>query len=539
MFNYNINHSFMVLICDSDYDELIKINKFLHLLSKSGVGDIIKNYIKSNPKGGRPQYNQYNMLAIVLYSFAFSSSTLRDTEEKCKYDIRYMYISNNNRPTYVSISHFINDVVIPNIDLIFSFITKAIFEECHLSMDDVFIDGTKFEADANKYKFVWKPTKFHLKLSDKIRDLLKIYCLDNSIPSTGIIESKMIAQKVTEFNEKFCLGNEKIPNNKKINEDYLLLIEYLKKSLEYEEKEKICGRERNSYYKTDYDATAMCLKRDYYSGLGKNFHAAYNTQIIVSNGLITCSLISQARNDLNLFIDALELHYSYYNRHPKNVCADAGYGSLENYQFLSKNNIGNYVKYFNWEGNVTGKNPSQYVINDDNTITCLNNNIGKIINLSNRHPKKADTVFYKIEGCSNCNYSEYCKRFMKNKNENYKIFEVVIDLQHFIKQSENNLLSVKGIELRVNRSSQVEGAFGVIKQDMSYIRLRRTSLKKVNLEIKLTCLGYNIRKLFKYYSGNGKFNYWSAPENIEPEKKKMPSAKRLSNKVNNNKKGLT
>lgn len=529
----------MVLICDSDDDELIKINKFLHLLSKSGVGDIIKNYIKSNPKGGRPQYNQYNMLAIVLYSFAFSSGTLRDTEEKCKYDIRYMYISNNNRPTYVSISHFINDVVIPNIDLIFSFITKAIFEECHLSMDDVFIDGTKFEADANKYKFVWKPTKFHLKLSDKIRDLLKIYCLDNSIPSTGIIESKMIAQKVTEFNEKFCLGNEKIPNNKKINEDYLLLIEYLKKSLEYEEKEKICGRERNSYYKTDYDATAMCLKRDYYSGLGKNFHAAYNTQIIVSNGLITCSLISQARNDLNLFIDALELHYSYYNRHPKNVCADdAGYGSLENYQFLSKNNIGNYVKYFNWEGNVTGKNPSQYVINDDNTITCLNNNIGKIINLSNRHPKKADTVFYKIEGCSYCNYSEYCKRFMKNKNENYKIFEVVIDLQHFIKQSENNLLSVKGIELRVNRSSQVEGAFGVIKQDMSYTRLRRTSLKKVNLEIKLTCLGYNIRKLFKYYSGNGKFNYWSALENIEPEKKKMPSAKRLSNKVNN-KKGLT
>ena len=198
-----------------------------------------------------------------------------------------------------------------------------------------------------------------------------------------------------------------------------------------------------------------------------------------------------------------------------------------------------FNRYFNWEGNVTGKNPSQYVINDDNTITCLNNNIGKIINLSNRHPKKADTVFYKIEGCSNCNYSEYCKRFMKNKNENYKIFEVVIDLQHFIKQSENNLLSVKGIELRVNRSSQVEGAFGVIKQDMSYTRLRRTSLKKVNLEIKLTCLGYNIRKLFKYYSGNGKFNYWSAPENIEPEKKKMPSAKRLSNKVNNNKKGLT
>ena len=127
---------------------------------------------------------------------------------------------------------------------------------------------------------------------------------------------------------------------------------------------------------------------------------------------------------------------------------------------------------------------------------------------------------------------------MKDKSKNEKIFEVVIELQQFIKQAELNLLSIKGIELRVNRSSQVEGAYGVIKQDMMYTRLRRTSLIKASAAIKLICLGYNIRKLFKHYSGKGKFNYWIAPDDLKPETKKKPSQKRLSNKINR-KKGQT
>ncbi len=532
MSNYSTNSSFFVLICDDDDKELKKINKFLHLLFSSGVGNIINNYVKSNPNGGRPQFNQFNMLATILYSFAFTTGSLRNIEEKCLYDTRYMYISNNIKPSYVSISNFINDVIIPNIDQIFALITKSIFNECSLSMDDAFIDGTKFEADANKYNFVWKPTKFHLKLSDKIRVLLKKYNLENSIPKLGVIESSLISKKITEFSSLIQSLDITDKQNKQYFNDYHLLVEYLNKSLEYEEKERICGDTRNSYYKTDHDATAMCLKRDYYSGFGSNFHAAYNTQIIVSKGLITCCFVSQHRNDLNLFIDTLKLHYSYYNQYPKNVCADAGYGSLDNYKFLSDNNIGNYVKYFSWEGNVSGRYPSQYILNDDSTITCLNRNKGVVTNEINRHPKGKNSVFYKITGCNNCNFNIYCKRFMKDKFTNEKIFEVVVDLQHFVRQSESNLLSAKGIELRVNRSAQVEGAYGVIKQDMMYNRLRRTSLSKASTEIKLTCLGYNIRKLFKYYSGNGKFNYWIAPSNLQPENKKKPSAKRLSNRIN-------
>ena len=125
---------------------------------------------------------------------------------------------------------------------------------------------------------------------------------------------------------------------------------------------------------------------------------------------------------------------------------------------------------------------------------------------------------------------------MKDKAEDYKLFEVSQKLQRFIQEAEKNLLSPEGIEMRVNRSSQVEGAFGVIKQDFMYERFRRTLIDKVSTEFMLVCLGYNIRKLFRFYSGKAKFDYWKAPIDLEPESFKKPSAKRLSNRAQKSKK---
>ena len=82
MFNYSINKSFFVLVCEDEIKELQNISRFLHLLDKSGVGNIINEYIKSNTNGGRPQYSPYNMLSLILYSFDFSSGSLRDIEEQ-------------------------------------------------------------------------------------------------------------------------------------------------------------------------------------------------------------------------------------------------------------------------------------------------------------------------------------------------------------------------------------------------------------------------------------------------------------------------
>ncbi len=507
---YTIRKVFFVDCYTSNVEQSQKIDKFLSLLDKSGVCDLLNEAIKEKQKndtdkGGRPSHNPYNMLALILFNFSFRKGTLRDIEESCKYDLRCIYIMQDERPSHMALGNFINDYILPNAEKFFSLITKAIFDECNLKMDKMYLDGSKFEANANKYKFVWKPTKFHLKLCDKIRDLLSEYSLTRGLNKTGIISSQEIANKLIELNNYLGKIDLTIKANKRHIKNCDLLVEYLQKSLEYEEKERICGPNRNSYYKTDKDATAMCLKEDYYSGLGSNMHAGYNTQISVINGLITAYLVTQSRNDIDDFTLLLDKHYEFYNTYPEALCADAGYGSLKNYSYLDEHNIKNFVKYFTWQGNVSGQNPSQYRLDINNeTIICLNGNVGYKCDEVTWHHKKANSTFYIIEGCSNCDFSQFCKRFMKNKDEDFKIFEVTIQLQKYIQESEENLLSIEGIEMRVNRSSQVEGAFGVIKQDFQYERFRRRSLPKVSLEFMLVCLGYNIRKLFKYYDGNAK-----------------------------------
>ena len=148
---------------------------------------------------------------------------------------------------------------------------------------------------------------------------------------------------------------------------------------------------------------------------------------------------------------------------------------------------------------------------------------------------KSGNLFYKIEGCNACSFKDYCKQWQKVKDENFKIFEFNPEMILYKQEAERNLLSVKGIEMRVNRSIEVEGAFGVIKQDMGYVRFRRIKIEKVTTEFMLTSLGYNIRKLFRYYSGKLKLAYWKAPIDIDPEVFKKPSAKRLSNRINKKK----
>lgn len=530
MNHFTTRKQFLLPSFELNIKEQEKLDKFLLVLDKSNVSELIRKGDEYSPKGGRPPYRECDIFATILYGFAFRNRTLRDLESACKFDLRYISLMQQQQPSHTAFSNFINDTIVPNVDEIFFRITKAIINELKIDISETFIDGSKFEADANKYKFVWKPTKYHENLCEKIRVLLKAMNMSRSIPEKGIFDSKLIASKITELSMKIdnCSDSEEI---KLLNKNYEILYQYLCKALEYEEKERICGPNRNSYYKTDHSATAMCLKSDFYSGLGSNMHAAYNTQLAVSKGIIVGYYVSQSRADYDDFIPTLEILNKYYGKYPDFVCADSGYGSLKNYEYLHEKGIGNYVKYRTWQGNVSGKNPDRYYLNEDNSITCLNGIKGVPTEITNRHPTKANAVFYEVLGCDNCEFMHYCKKYLKNKEESHRIFEVDQKLIFYKQEAEQNLLSIKGIEMRVNRSAQVEGAYGVIKQDMEYTRLKRTTMEKVRTEIMLICLGYNIRKLFRYFEGKAKFNYWVAPENLKPEIFKKPNAKRLSKKA--------
>lgn len=507
-------------------EEKGKIDGILELLDDSGVAEIIE---KNSQKGviGRESYNPCRMFVAVLLAFALGRSSLREMESACRNDLRFIYVLEGECPSHATFSNFINKIMLPSMKEVYASLTSAIFKKCGLSMDTCFLDGTKFEADANRYKFVWKPTKYHENLDAKIRNLLAVMGLDDNIPHDGWLPSSVVRAKIDMADSMSAAAIEdKAWSEKKAN-----LMAYLLKLCEYEEKEAICGEYRNSYYKTDHDATAMCLKQDYYSGLGSSMHAAYSVQIITSCGFIASCLVTQDRADMHLLIPAVDRFHEMYGFHPDRLGADAGYGCSENWKYCKQKGIRSFVKYNSFSKENSGRYPASYELNDDLSITCLGKRTGYRQDISNRHPKHKGSVFYMVEGCNGCRFMPYCRRFMKESEGDSRIFEVPVEYTLLKQEARDRLLSVEGIEMRVNRSIQTEGAFGALKQDMAYTRMRRTSLPKVEMEIMLMCLGYNIRKYMRALSGNASFNFWHAPEGTLPQAFKKPSAKRLASRI--------
>lgn len=103
---------------------------------------------------------------------------------------------------------------------------------------------------------------------------------------------------------------------------------------------------------------------------------------------------------------------------------------------------------------------------------------------------QSEVTIYECENCRGCQYKENCTKAKGNK----KLYLS----KNFLKkrqESYENTLSEKGIQYRMNRSIQVEGAFGVLKNDYEFQRFLLRGKAKVKLEILLLCLGYNLNKL--------------------------------------------
>ena len=528
---FNIKRPIFIVPSTKCCEEYEKIDKFIELLSKSEIEKLIdleqKKHKKTN--AGNPEYNPFNLMATIIYCFSKFKGTVREIEDLCKYDIRVMYIMEQNNPNHAIIGKFINKYILPYQYEIFTSITKAIIDELNVDVSIQYNDGTKIEANANKYKFVWKPTTYHKKLDIKIKELL--LKMNIEFKDTKFIKTEQLNELIKEYIARENININSIPTGKgkrltKEQRNYKLAYQCLIKLLEYEEKEEICGENRNSYYKTDKDATAMVLKEDYYSKTSHDFHAGYNIQVMVSSGLITMYGVFQNRDDFYTFIPMNNLYFKYYNKYPIKECADSGYGMYDNYKYMKEHNIKNYVKHNTWSGEADGKRPQLFYTFEDG-VTCLNTNIGEEISFDRiRHPRYKNSKLYKFVGCNNCNYSYICKKNLKDKNCDYRLYELIPEYELLKEDARRNLQSPKGIEIRINRSIQVEGTFGQIKQNMQYTRIRRRGLKKVSCEIMLMCLGVNIRKYFSTLDGKKiKSNYWNAPSNLKEEIFHFPKQK--------------
>ena len=306
----------------------------------------------------------------------------------------------------------------------------------------------------------------------------------------------------------------------------------LAKLLEYEEIIETCGPDRNSYYRTDHDATAMSLKTDYYSGHDSDFHVAYNVQFAENYDLITAFGCYQNRADYYTLIPLLERFRRMHGKYPTAVVADCGYGIVGNYSFMKANGIKAYVKFLSWEGESGGKRPQLFFLGPDDAIACLNGKKAEPFHSESRHVRRRGNLQYLFDGCMGCEYTYRCRKSLKYTNGGKRYVELNPSYERLKDEARNLLLSPEGIRMRILRSIVAEGTFGIMKKDMSKVRFKRTGIQKVELEMMLLSCGLNVRKLLSHIGGNTKaLVRYELPENTPVEEfPKVKPSKRKSEK---------
>jgi hypothetical protein len=278
--------------------------------------------------------------------------------------------------------------------------------------------------------------------------------------------------------------------------NYEKLTEYRDKLSEYVIKLNTCGDDRNSYSKTDHSATFMRMKRDYMGN--DQLLPAYNVQIGVADEYIAVVDVNHFRSDMDCFEPLMEKFKSIYGFYPKYPTADAGYGSYNNYIYCQEHGMEKFMKFPMFKKETTDEkyrsNPFRAVnfkIDDNGILRCPND---KKMIFSYRKPVKNNKYgrqeeIYVCEDCKGCPYAEQCK-----KTDNNRTISLNEELTSMHREVLDNLESIHGALLRMNRSIQAEGAFGVMKYDRWYKRIVRRGQLKVELEIHLVSIGFNLNK---------------------------------------------
>ena len=477
--------------------------------------DLSRYFVEKGYKKGRPRCDEQRLLKVILFAFMeHGICSLRKIEKLCRNDIRYMYLLDGMKaPSFATFGNIIRNKLTDSIEQIFLDVNTYIFEKDRVDLEHAYIDGSKIEANANRYTWVWKKscTKNREKVFDRISLLIDAMNLEVLGYSGVKLEKReeYAIDYVSELLEMYKRGTNLDESTfvsgrghrKSIQQkQYQELQGYLERLKTYARHIEICGEDRNSYSKTDHDATFMRLKRDYMGN--DQLLPAYNLQAAVCDEYIAAVDVKPYASDMECFVPLMEKFHKTYGHYPKYPVADAGYGSYNNYLYCNEHGMEKYMKFTMFKKETTDKkyheNPyrsGNFEQDEAGNLICPNGR--KFIFKCNRPVYKnkygRTEEIYECESCEGCPHKSECcpkasgNRTIRMNQELTSIHEEVI----------SNLESIHGALLRMNRSIQAEGTFGILKWDKSYKRLFRRGEKNVILELTLISCGFN---LYKYHN---------------------------------------
>ena len=474
--------------------------------------DLRKYFAEEGCKMGRPRCDAVKLLKIILFAFMEEGyESLRGLEKRCKTDIRFMWLLDGMKaPSFMTFGNFIRNELKDSIDEIFRDINQYIFETEGVDTSHVYLDGTKIVANANRYTWVWKKSclknraKVFAQLSaliGKINEEVLFYqgvslevweeyaieyvevLLSRYCELTGINPASFVSGR----------GHRKTTEQKRYEE----LLGYSERLKRYAERIEICGDNRNSYSKTDPDATFMRLKKDYMGN--DQLLPAYNMQIAVCDEYIAAVDARQFASDMDCFVPLMEKFKGIYGHYPRYPVADAGYGSYNNYLYCEKHGMEKYMKFTMYEKTVKDSDyrddpfrAVNFKRDEDGNLVCPNGKkFTHYANVPVRGNQYGRTEELHIcEDCTGCPYRGQCYKGKRNQ----RVIRLNQELTQIHKEVLDNLCSIHGALLRMNRSIQAEGVFGIMKWNRSYTRAFRRGLEYVILEFTMISCGFNLYK---------------------------------------------
>ena len=512
---------------------------------------------------GRNGFNPIMKYAVLTYANMRGVRAVDRIVELCKRDLAFIWLTQGEQPGRDAFYDFINQKLTGEIldDLNYQFL-RRLKKEGLITLEALYIDGTKIEANASRYTFVWRGTlNYHLAgLLDTIDSLYTRYNellneneygqkYDLGNVQMFIIEGMDKVHDVIEKNRKRKLTkHKKISNNTVIEIDNCSPLELLKLqknlvkiadgegiSFVYEKRQKkseiqkfyeeleecgkrlmkykdcfeIMGSDRNSYSKTDLEATFMRMKEDHM--LNGQLKPAYNVQIAVENYFIIHGYVSNDRTDYNTLIPVIRKHQTAFGKILKEVTADSGYCSEKNLLYLKENDIASFIKLQDHEQRKTraykediGKhyNMTYQIFEDEHYYVCHD---GRELRHVGTETRKQDgyTQTFEVYTCADCSGCEHKAKCLYKYNpqkdvDKNKVMKINEQWEELKASSHANIESEKGILNRQIRSIQTEGHFGDIKENENFRRFNHRSTEKVYKEFLLYAIGRNINKYHRF-----------------------------------------
>jgi transposase/ribonuclease D len=468
------------------------------VIDRIDVDVIIKKY----KGGGASSYHPRMLLKVLVYGYLNNVYSSRKIEGCVKENIYFMWLAGMAQPDHHTINRFRSERLRNILKEVFAQIVLLLVDSGHVSLQEIYTDGSKIESVANRYSFVWgRAIKTN---KERMRQQLKELWAysqkvaaqekgDDTPPDFDKIDSKNVKDTIEKIDA--ALKDTEVSKDVKQKLNYARK-QWPAKLKQYAKQEKILAG-RNSYSKTDAGATFMRMKEDHMRN--GQLKPGYNVQISTNNQFVVHYSLHPNPTDTKTLIPHLQQYRKLYGQLPQVQVADAGYGSEENYQYLHTQGIEAYIKpsefdkkqKSNWYPDPFTTEYLEYNAAKDE-YRCPSGNVMKGMGEYSKRERGFLKTYalYQATGCRNCPLREAC-----HKQKGNRIIKVNHKGHQLKRQAEQRLKTLQGIYYRKKRPADVEPVFGNIKQNKNFKRFLLKGIDKTEIEWGLLCIAHNLKKI--------------------------------------------